>query len=73
VIALAVTSALTREPSLLLGLPVIGYGFAWIGHWVFEKNRPATFKAPLYSLWGDFVMWKDMLVGRVPWSGTLPD
>lgn len=31
----------------------------------FEKNRPATFKHPFYSLWGDWVMFKDMLVGKI--------
>lgn len=49
----------------LLLLPVIGYGFAWIGHFVFEKNRPATFQYPLYSLAGDWVMFKDMLTGKI--------
>lgn len=50
----------------LLILPVIGYGFAWIGHFWFEKNRPATFKHPFYSLMGDWVMFRDMLIGRIP-------
>ncbi|SFR44182.1 hypothetical protein SAMN05216203_0352 [Marinobacter daqiaonensis] len=49
----------------LLLVPVIGYGFAWLGHFVFEKNRPATFKYPVYSLMGDWVMFKDMLTGRI--------
>lgn len=49
----------------LLALPVIGYGFAWLGHFVFEKNRPATFRYPLYSLMGDWVMFRDMLTGRI--------
>ena len=49
----------------LLLLPVIGYGFAWVGHFVFEKNRPATFRYPLYSLMGDWVMFRDMLTGRI--------
>ena len=49
----------------LLALPVIGYGFAWVGHFVFEKNRPATFQYPLYSLLGDWVMLKDAFTGRI--------
>ena len=46
----------------LLAVPVIGYGFAWLGHFIFEKNKPATFKYPLYSLMGDWVMYKDAWV-----------
>jgi len=49
----------------LLALPVAGYGFAWVGHFFFEKNRPATFQYPFYSLLGDFVMYRDMLLGKV--------
>ena len=45
--------------------PVFGYGFAWIGHFGFEKNRPATFKHPLYSLAGDWVMYGQMLCGKI--------
>jgi hypothetical protein len=56
-----------REARWLLLAPVFGYGLAWIGHFVFERNRPATFRHPLYSLAGDFVMFKDMLLGRLPW------
>jgi hypothetical protein len=52
--------------ALLLLLPIIGYGFAWVGHFFFEKNRPATFSYPFYSLVGDWVMFRDMLTGRVP-------
>ncbi len=37
-------------------LPIVGYGFAWLGHFVFEKNRPATFRYPLYSFLGDWLM-----------------
>ena len=50
---------------LLLGL-LCGYGFAWIGHFGFEKNRPASFQRPLYSFMGDWVMYKDLWTGRIP-------
>ncbi|MBG6288768.1 MULTISPECIES: Mpo1-like protein [Pseudomonas] len=49
----------------LLAMPLAGYGFAWVGHFVFEKNRPATFKYPLWSLMGDWVMLKDAFTGRI--------
>lgn len=49
----------------LLLCPIIGYGFAWIGHYFFEKNRPATFTYPLYSFIGDWVMFKDILFGNI--------
>jgi hypothetical protein len=48
-------------------LPLVGYGPAWIGHFFFEKNRPATFRHPIYSLAGDFVMFRDVLLGRIRW------
>lgn len=51
--------------SALWLLPVIGYGFAWIGHFGFEHNRPATFKYPFYSLAADWVMYKDFLTGQL--------
>jgi len=44
--------------------PLVGYGFAWLGHFVFEKNRPATFKYPLYSLAGDFRLWFEVVTGK---------
>lgn len=50
----------------LLALPVVGYGFAWVGHFFFEHNKPATFKHPVYSLMGDWVMFKDVLTGKIP-------
>ena len=66
VIAIAVSAVLTVVLWMLLLLPVAGYGFAWLGHFGFEKNRPATFQHPFYSLWGDFVMYKDILTGKIP-------
>lgn len=54
-----------RNPWWLLGMPLAGYGFAWVGHFFFEHNRPATFKHPWYSLAGDWVMYRDMLTGRI--------
>ncbi len=65
VIALFVAAIVSRNYWLLLALPIAGYGFAWVGHFVFEKNRPATFQHPFYSLACDFVMYKDMLLGRI--------
>ena len=55
----------TQQYRYLLLLPILGYGFAWIGHFFFEKNKPATFKYPLYSFIGDWVMYKDILIGRI--------
>jgi hypothetical protein len=46
-------------------IPVIGYGFAWFGHFIFEKNKPATFTYPIYSLIGDWVMFKDILTRKI--------
>ena len=50
-----------------------GYSFAWIGHLVFEKNKPATFGYPGYSLASDWIMYKDILTGRLPLLGDLPE
>ncbi|HEX5388371.1 MAG TPA: Mpo1-like protein [Burkholderiaceae bacterium] len=50
---------------VLVGL-LCGYAFAWVGHFGFEKNKPASFKRPLYSFMGDWVMYKDIWTGRIP-------
>jgi hypothetical protein len=64
-IGCAVGGALTRHRWLLLAAPVAGYGPAWISHFFIEKNRPATFTYPRWSLIADFVMWKKMLDGTM--------
>jgi hypothetical protein len=61
VIIVFIIAITTRHFRLLFLLPFIGYGFAWIGHFVFEKNKPATFKYPIYSFIGDWVMWWQIL------------
>jgi hypothetical protein len=58
--ALLITNNLWWLPAAL----VAGYGFAWVGHFAFEKNRPATFRHPLYSFMGDWVMYWQMLTGQ---------
>ena len=65
VLALLVLSLFTGQLMLLWLVPLAGYGFAWLGHFKFEHNKPATFRYPLYSLMGDWVMYKDILLGRI--------
>jgi len=60
-----IAAVVTGRWSLLWGVPIAGYGFAWVGHFAFEKNRPATFRHPFYSLRGDLTMLRDVLVGRI--------
>lgn len=55
----------TGNPWWLLAAVVCGYAFAWVGHFFVEHNRPATFKRPLLSLMGDWVMWWQMLTRRL--------
>ena len=64
-VLLALAAAIvTRNAWWLLAMPVIGYGFAWVGHFFFEKNRPATFRYPLWSLMGDWRMFFETISGR---------
>jgi hypothetical protein len=49
----------------LAGMLFAGYGFAWLGHFRFEHNRPATFRHPFYSLAGDFRMWWELNLGKL--------
>lgn len=65
VIVFLVVALASRNAWWLVAMPVCGYGCAWIGHFAFERNRPATFRHPLYSLMGDWMMFADVLRGRV--------
>jgi hypothetical protein len=65
VISLLLLFFFTGDLLVLAMLPVVGYGFSWAGHFVFEKNTPGTFKYPLWSLLGDFRMFWDILAGRL--------
>ena len=65
-LALAVlVAAVFYSPWLLLAVPVVGYGFAWVGHFFIEKNKPASFKYPLWSFVADWKMWALILTGRM--------
>jgi hypothetical protein len=59
------TACVTLNPAWLLLAPVVGYGPAWVGHFVIEKNEPATFRHPLWSLRGDLKMYSLALRGRM--------
>ena len=65
VVLLVIAAIVAGNAWILLLVPIAGYGFAWLGHFVFEKNRPATFKHPGYSLMGDWVMYWQLLTGKI--------
>ena len=65
VLVLLIVALVTGYYKLLWFLPVAGYGFAWIGHFGFEKNKPASFKQPFYSFIGDWCMYADILRGKI--------
>lgn len=53
------------EWRLMWLIPLTGYGFAWVGHAFFERNKPATFRYPLWSLGSDFVMFWHLITGQI--------
>lgn len=65
-VLLFVAAAVTKNWWLVLVAFGQGYAFAWIGHFFFEHNKPATFKYPGRSFLGDWRMWWEMLTGKIP-------
>ena len=62
---IAVSALALRRPILLVPALICGYAFAWVGHFFFEQNRPATFRYPLLSFMGDGRLWWDIVTGRI--------
>ncbi len=69
VFILAFAAIYTGQTYLWILVPVMGYGFAWVGHYFYEKNQPATFKYPLWSLGSDFKMFFELLTGKISFDG----
>ncbi len=67
VVGALIAAIVLRDWRFAVAAPLIGYGFAWIGHFFFEKNQPATFKYPGFSLMGDFRLWFETVTGQRRW------
>ena len=64
-VALLITAAITQRWWLIAVALVQGYAFAWVGHYFFERNKPATFRYPAFSLMGDWRLWWEILTGKL--------
>jgi hypothetical protein len=64
-LGILITAIVLQKWWMLALIPVCGYGFAWVGHFFIEKNKPATFTYPLWSLGSDFVMFWHILTGQI--------
>jgi hypothetical protein len=67
-LAMGCVAATPIAPPAILAAPVLGYGFAWVGHFAFEKNKPATWGGAQFAVWslmGDLRMWRHMLAGTM--------
>ncbi len=65
-LVLFITALATQGWWLVVAALVQGYAFAWVGHFFFEHNKPATFQYPLFSFMGDWRMWWDIARGKLP-------
>ena len=65
VILILIYSIYTNHFIVLWSIPLIGYGFAWIGHFFFEHNKPATFKWPIWSFVSDWLMLFQFITGTL--------
>lgn len=65
-LVLLIVAAVTQIGWLVALALVQGYAFAWVGHFFFEHNKPATFKYPLFSLMGDWRLWWEIITGKIP-------
>ena len=64
-LAFLVAGFITGKWWLFVLIPFVGYGFAWVGHYFIERNKPATFTYPLFSLASDFVMFWHIITGQI--------
>ncbi len=69
VLAIVAAAIVDENAWWLVAVPFAGYGFAWVGHFFYEKNRPATFTYPLWSFIGDWVMYWQLITGKIGFEG----